>query len=237
MAPTCVSGPRGSCNADGRGGSSLSLLSSLQAVVGCTSIAAAKRALRRLARLRRAEAHGSGGAAMATAVARETARLALPAGAVVAGYWPLRDELDPRPAMRGLARRGHPLALPVVVAPDRALVFRAWCAGDPLAGDALGLSAPLATASAVRPDVVLVPLLAFDRHGRRLGYGAGYYDRTLAALRAQGQVLAMGLAYAAQEMPEVAGDGDDQPLDGIVTERGILWVREGGLMRERVDAR
>lgn len=146
----------------------------------------------------------------------------LPAGAAVSGFWPIGDEIDPRPLMAALADRGHPLALPVVIEPGSLLVFRAWAPGDPLEGGVYGTRHPAADRPEVVPRVALVPLLAFDASGDRLGYGGGYYDRTIAALRRDGPVVAIGVAYAAQEVDAVPAGPDDQRLDWIVTENRLV---------------
>jgi 5-formyltetrahydrofolate cyclo-ligase len=143
-------------------------------------------------------------------------------GAVVAGYWPLGSEMDVRPLMLRLAAAGVEIALPVTRAADRPLEFRRWRPGDVLEMGAHGVSQPKPDAPAVIPTVLLVPLLAFDTAGWRLGYGAGYYDRTLAGLRGRlldARPLAIGIAYAAQEMADLPRHAGDQRLDGIVTER------------------
>ncbi len=135
-----------------------------------------------------------------------------------AGYWPIRSEVDARPMMRHLQAMGLTGALPVVLAKEQPLGFRRWAPGDPLEEGAFGVSTPLAKAAAIRPDLLLVPLLAYDREGNRLGYGAGYYDRTLAALRRAGEVLCVGLAFAGQRIDRIPVEPDDEPLDWIVTE-------------------
>ncbi len=116
------------------------------------------------------------------------------------------------------------IALPRIDTRDALPVFRAWQAEDALAPDAFGILAPPKTALPVLPHVVLTPLLAFDRAGRRLGQGGGHYDRTLAALKAEGEVIVVGLAYASQEMAEVPAGALDQLLDWIVTEREAIRV-------------
>jgi 5-formyltetrahydrofolate cyclo-ligase len=146
------------------------------------------------------------------------ARHAPPEGAIIAGYWPMGDEMDPRPLMLALAARGHALALPVTPPRGQPLAFLAWAPGAALRSGALGTSEPVA-GEELRPDVLLVPLLAFDRAGRRLGYGGGYYDRTLAALPG---AKAIGIAYAGQEMPEVPAGPQDFRLPLIATEAGII---------------
>jgi 5-formyltetrahydrofolate cyclo-ligase len=148
------------------------------------------------------------------------AAVGLPQGAVVAAYWPLRDELDPRPAMLALGGLGHRLCLPVVVGPAQPLAFRAWAPGAPLQAAGFGTQVPPADAEALTPSVLLVPLVAFDADGYRLGYGGGFYDRTLVRLRAAGRILAVGLGYAAQRARRLPREATDEPLDWIVTEAG-----------------
>jgi 5-formyltetrahydrofolate cyclo-ligase len=154
----------------------------------------------------------------AEAIARFADDLALPPGIAVAGYFPMRDEADPRALMAALSARGYPLALPCVTA-GQPLVFRAWKMGDPMHVNprAFNIAEPLATARAVVPGAVLVPMLAFDAHGHRLGYGGGYYDRTLAGLP---EARAIGVAYAGQEVPSLPREPHDHPLDMLVTEAG-----------------
>lgn len=172
----------------------------------------------------RDKARAAGGTAAAEALAKHLLLLVKPrsAGEVVAGYWPIGTELDVRPAMRDLERLGHPLCLPAVVERDHPLLFRQWGDGDPLEEAAFGTSEPGAEAPALTPVVMLVPGLAFDADGFRLGYGLGYYDRTLGALREAGSLLAIGIAYAAQLIEAVPHEDHDQPLDLIVTENGIF---------------
>jgi len=159
--------------------------------------------------------------------------LVIPAEATVSGYWPLRDELDPRPILSALAARGQRLCLPVVVESGAALVFRGWRPDMSLEPAAFGTQVPGADCPVLEPDVLLVPLLAFDRRGHRLGYGGGFYDRTLAGLRGRRPVLAVGLAFAAQEVDEVPVEAGDQPLDRVVTEREVMTPehRAAGLER------
>ncbi|MDA8230275.1 MAG: 5-formyltetrahydrofolate cyclo-ligase [Magnetospirillum sp.] len=145
-----------------------------------------------------------------------------PPGTVVAGYWPMGDEIDPVPLMTRLAALGFALALPAVAGHGRPLIFRRWRPGGDLAPGLHGTNHPPETAEPVVPRVVLVPLLAFDRWGRRLGYGGGYYDRTLEGLRADAQVDAIGLAFSAQQVPLVPHDGHDQHLDRVATEMGLM---------------
>jgi len=172
-------------------------------------------------RRRQAFAPSAGGAAEAVAD-RLIAAFRLPEGVVVSGYWPLADELDPRPAMDRLATLGHPLALPRVQGRGRPLAFHAWRPGDSLLAGPFAVMEPAAAAPLLRPRILLVPLLAFDREGRRLGYGAGYYDLVLRELRALSpEPLAIGVAFAGQEIDEVPIGPRDQPLDAVVTEREV----------------
>ncbi|OLF71747.1 hypothetical protein AWH62_11455 [Maricaulis sp. W15] len=144
------------------------------------------------------------------------------AGAAVAGYWPLTGEIDPRPLMKRLGDLGHPLCLPVVQGHGRPLLFRAWSAGDALERRPMGVMEPRDDRPALRPGLVLVPLLACDRSGNRLGFGKGYYDYTLAALRAAGQVRAIGLAFDCQVLATIPAERHDQALDGVVTQSGSM---------------
>ncbi len=146
---------------------------------------------------------------------------------VVAGYWPIGDELDIRPLLATLAQRGVVTALPVVVEPRRPLDFRAWMPGQPLEAGAHGTWHPCANAPLVAPDCLLVPLLAFDDDGHRLGYGGGYYDRTLQALRVDRPVLVVGVGYAAQRLAVIPHDDNDQAMDYVLTEAGLRRAGTG----------
>ncbi|RMH51096.1 MAG: 5-formyltetrahydrofolate cyclo-ligase, partial [Alphaproteobacteria bacterium] len=156
--------------------------------------------------------------ARAHLLARITAR---PRARVVAGYLPMRSELDPRPAMAALVARGLAVCVPVIEAPGRPLRFRAWHPGVRLVPGPFGAEVP-AQGRLLEPDTLIVPLLAFSGARDRLGYGGGFYDRTLAALRARGAVLAIGLAYGAQRDDSLPVGALDQRLDAVATEAGIL---------------
>jgi 5-formyltetrahydrofolate cyclo-ligase len=142
-----------------------------------------------------------------------------PQGAVVSGFWPMGPEIDIRPLLHALHDLGHPIALPVTPKRGNPLQFRRWRPGDDLARGPMGTRQPGPEAEALTPDYLLVPLLAFDRAGRRLGYGGGYYDRTLAALPG---ATAVGCAYAAQELDEVPAGPEDALLHAIATEAGLI---------------
>ncbi len=137
---------------------------------------------------------------------------------IVAGYRPIGSEIDPTPLLETFHCEQARIALPCVEAEGAPLKFRAFSPGDELETGAFGVEAPKASASVLVPALVLVPLLAFDRAGRRLGYGGGYYDRTLDALRAAGSVTVVGVGYGAQEVSKVPADKHDQRLDWIITE-------------------
>ena len=187
------------------------------------SLVEEKKAARQAATLRRDAAHR---ALAARAPARGAVHFAstfrLEPGVAVSGYWPGRSELDLRPLMGRLEQAGHPIGLPVVMGRGRPLLFRRWRPGDRLEPRAFGLMEPPATAPEMAPRVLLVPLLAFDREGYRIGYGGGYYDLTLASLRARGEILAIGVGYAAQGVASLPHDAHDERLDWMVTEEGAI---------------
>jgi 5-formyltetrahydrofolate cyclo-ligase len=138
---------------------------------------------------------------------------------IVAGYWPIRDELDCRPILVRLMDAGQPVCLPVMMGPEEPLELRLWRDGEALYEAGYGTLAPADGAPLVEPDVILMPLLGFDRAGTRLGYGGGYYDRTLARLKRRPRLV--GLAFAMQELEHIPRADHDVPLDAIVTEAGV----------------
>ncbi|MSP01658.1 MAG: 5-formyltetrahydrofolate cyclo-ligase [Acetobacteraceae bacterium] len=140
-----------------------------------------------------------------------------PDGAVVSGFWPLEGEIDLRPLLTALHARGHTIVLPVTPKRGQPLTFRVWRPGDAMVAERFGTMCP--TGEERSPDFLLVPLLAFDRSGGRLGYGAGYYDRTLPLLPRR---FALGCAFAAQEVPEVPMGPQDVRLDAVATEREVV---------------
>jgi 5-formyltetrahydrofolate cyclo-ligase len=168
---------------------------------------------------------GENRAAAADAIASRGLPLALPQGAVVAGYSPIRSEIDPGPLLRKLENLGARLALPAITARGQSLKFRLWHPGDRLLSGPLGILEPSPAAAEIIPDILLVPLAAFDRAGHRIGYGAGHYDRTLAQLRKSRSVTAIGLAFASQEVAVVPALQHDVALDYVLTESKILDFR------------
>lgn len=166
---------------------------------------------------RRAEAFAAGQGQAAEILADY---LAAQAGKVLAGYMPMRSEIDPLPAM---AAHQGPVGVPVIIGKDQPLRFREWSPGCPMVEGAFKAMIPEEGAW-VEPEVLIVPMLAFDARGYRLGYGGGFYDRTLERLRARGPVLVVGFAFAAQEMAEVPTDAFDQRLDAVVTEKGVTVI-------------
>ena len=139
-------------------------------------------------------------------------------------YWPIRGEADPLPLLAALAAAELTTGLPVVEGRGRPLLFRRWRPGDALADGPLGLREPAEAAPLVEPDLLFVPLAAFDRSGHRLGYGAGYYDATLATLAAR-RPLAIGLAFSSQEVAVIPAEPHDRPLAFVITERETLDCR------------
>lgn len=173
-----------------------------------------KAAARAAAFARRAKAFAAGQGQAAEILADY---LAPHKGKILSGYMPMRSEIDPLPAM---AAHQGPVGVPVIVAKAAPLRFREWSPGCRLVEGTFKALVPVEGAW-LEPEVVIVPMLAWDRRGYRLGYGGGFYDRTLELLRSRGPVLAVGFAFAAQEMAEVPIDEFDQRLDAVVTEKGV----------------
>ena len=145
--------------------------------------------------------------------------VALTSGQMVAAYWPIRDELDVKPVLTRLMDDGQPVCLPVVVGDGLPLELRLWQPGAALYPSGFGTLAPDELAPIVEPDMILMPLLGFDKHGTRLGYGGGYYDRTLTRLTKKPKLV--GFAFALQEFDHIPRDNHDVPLDAVVTENGV----------------
>jgi len=186
------------------------------------AIEAAKAALRVAAHARRAALSPDDRAAAATtAAAHFFDRIAFRGEDVIAGYWRIRDELDCQPILIRLMDSGQKVVLPVVAGPEAPLDLRVWEADQPLYEAGFGTLAPSDLAPRAAPDLVLMPLLGFDARGTRLGYGGGYYDRTLAGLGKK--PLLVGLAFAAQELPDIPREAHDMPLDAVVTEAGVRF--------------
>jgi len=185
----------------------------------------AKAELRREALARRDGLPAAERAAAAVTIAQRAFPVPVAPGTIVAGFMPMKSEISPLPLMRKLADAGARLALPVVAGRGQPLIMRAWAFGSPLAAGVWGIREPPSTAPALAPDILIVPLLAFDRAGQRIGYGAGYYDMTIAALRKQKAILAIGIAFAVQEIAAVPATPHDAPLDLVLTEREVIDLR------------
>ncbi len=149
-------------------------------------------------------------------VAAETGR------SVVSAFYPFQSEIDTRSLLGKLAGEGWTTALPIVITLGEPLVFRRWLPGQLTVPGRWGILQPTEDSPVVEPDVLLVPMLAFDRQGYRLGYGGGFYDRTLEMLRAKKQIVAIGVAYAAQEVDSVVRGPHDQPLNFVMTEKEVF---------------
>ncbi len=185
-----------------------------------SDLAAAKQQARAAALAARAGSHpADAGERLAAHV---LAGFVLPRGTPVAGFWPMPDEIDIRPLLTALHVRGHPILLPETPPRGRPLLFRRWEPGAAMVAERFGTLRPAGPRG--MPEVLLVPLLAFDRAGYRLGYGGGYYDRTLAALTG---ALAIGCAFAAQEVEAVPVGPHDVRLDAVATERGVIRFATG----------
>jgi 5-formyltetrahydrofolate cyclo-ligase len=187
-----------------------------------TSIDEQKRELRKAVFARRDALAPAERQAAAEAVAARPFPVAIKPGTIVSGFSPIRTEINPLPLMRRLEAAGAKLALPVIVGRGQPLVMRAYAFGDALDAGVWGIREPKAEAPQVDPDILIVPLAAFDRRGNRIGHGAGYYDMTINRLRALKPVLAIGIAYAVQEVDEVPVTPRDAPLDFVLTERGVI---------------
>ena len=184
----------------------------------------AKNALREYAGARRRLAHRqSGPGAGVRAADHFLANVPVAPGAIVSGYWPIRDEFDVMPVMRRLSGAGYRCALPYVDKKQHVLIFREWRPGTVMLEGSFRIPEPTEEAAVLTPSLLLVPLLAYDSEGFRLGYGGGYYDGALADLRAaDGPVLAVGMAFSEQLVERVPHGTRDQQLDWIVTERGAM---------------
>jgi 5-formyltetrahydrofolate cyclo-ligase len=164
-------------------------------------------------------------AAAAAAIAGRAFPVKIAAGMIVAGFSPMKTEINPIPLLRKLADAGASLALPAIAGRGHPLIMRAWHFGAPLASGQWGIREPTPEAAEVAPDILIVPLACFDRTGHRIGYGAGYYDMTINALRAKKPVIAIGIAFAAQEIPKVPATERDAQLDLVLTERETIDFR------------
>ncbi|MEX2129540.1 MAG: 5-formyltetrahydrofolate cyclo-ligase [Xanthobacteraceae bacterium] len=189
------------------------------------SIIAKKAALRAEALRRRDALAPDARAAAAEAIAARPPPVAIKPGFIVSGFMPIKSEINPLPLLRRYADAGAQLALPAIVARGMPLSLRAWAVGEKLVPGQWGIREPDVSAPEVVPDLLLVPLVAFDRRGHRIGYGAGYYDMTIKAARARKPVVAIGIAYAAQEVEEVPFLPHDARLDLVLTEREAIDCR------------
>ena len=184
-----------------------------------------KAVLRRAATARRDALPPDERMAAALAVAEQGLPVEVMPGIIVSGFSPLKSEISPLPLLRRLADAGASLALPVVAGRGKPLIMRAWSFGAPLVSGVWGIREPPADAPELFPDILIVPLLAFDRSGHRIGYGAGYYDLTVSRLRTVKPVMAIGIAFAAQEIASVPATPRDARLDLVLTERGAIDFR------------
>ena len=164
--------------------------------------------------------------AAAEAIAARPFPVTITTGMIVSGFSPMKTEINPLPLMRKAAQLGARLALPAIAGRGRPLIMRAYAFGDELARGQWGIREPKGEAPEVVPDILIVPLAAFDRAGHRIGYGAGYYDMTINAMRAKKKVIAMGIAFAAQEIASVPATERDARLDFVLTEREVIDFRE-----------
>jgi 5-formyltetrahydrofolate cyclo-ligase len=193
----------------------------------CSTDADPKAVLRRQALARRRELTPDAKTRLTERLTREGMRLArLWWPAVVSAFHPIREEPDILALLDALAAEGYATALPAVVGRGSHLTFRLWRPGEPTLLGGMGITEPLDSAPGVEPDLLFVPLACFDRRGHRVGYGAGYYDRSLARLRSAKTIHAVGVAYGVCEVAAVPYEAHDQCLDAIVTEQETIFTRE-----------
>jgi 5-formyltetrahydrofolate cyclo-ligase len=190
--------------------------------------------LRRRLRARRARFRDPGRRRATVAAGRHLLSLLAPTKpASIACFWPLPGEFDTRRILHKLADRGFDLCLPRVVGRNMPLEFRRWRPGDVLQCDSFGVRTPVVAKPELVPNIIVTPLLAVDRSGQRLGYGGGYYDRTLASLREQGDVTAVGIGFDFQYFHRIPHDLSDQPVDWLVTESTAYEFSNGVAKRRR----
>jgi 5-formyltetrahydrofolate cyclo-ligase len=189
-------------------------------------IAKSKAALREAALALRDALPASERQAAAESIAARPFPVTIKQGIIVSGFMPMKTEINPSPLMRKLAYAGAQLALPAIAGRGKPLSMRAWTFGAPLKTGQWGIREPGPEALEIAPDILIVPLACFDRAGHRIGYGAGYYDMTINALRAKKKVTAIGVAFAAQEIPQVPATERDARLDLVLTEREIIDFRK-----------
>jgi 5-formyltetrahydrofolate cyclo-ligase len=190
-----------------------------------TETQSAKAVLRAEALARRDALPAAERAAAAAAIAGRAFPVPIVPGTIISGFSSMKTEINPVPLLRKLADAGAQLALPAIVGRGKPLIMRAWIFGAPLKAGQWGIREPMPDAPEVAPDILIVPLACFDRHGHRIGYGAGYYDLTINALRAQKKVITIGIGFAAQEIPKVPATERDARLDLVLTEREVIDFR------------
>jgi 5-formyltetrahydrofolate cyclo-ligase len=188
-------------------------------------IAKLKAELRVAAQARRDVLSAEQRKSVAETIAARKFPLSITPSTIVSGFMPLKSEINPLPLLQKLAEAGARLALPAIAGRGKPLIMRAWEFGAPLDRGQWGIREPKPEAPEVEPDILLVPLLAFDREGFRLGYGAGYYDMTIHRLRGLKPVTAIGIAFAAQEVPKIPTTPRDERLDLVLTEREVIDLR------------
>jgi 5-formyltetrahydrofolate cyclo-ligase len=184
-----------------------------------------KAALRQEAAARRDALPADVRKAAADTIAARKFPLVVAPGTIVSGFMPLKSEINPLPLLQKLSEMGASLALPAIAGRGKPLIMRAWQFGAPLDRGQWGIREPKPEAAEVDPDILLVPLLAFDRTGHRIGYGAGYYDMTINGLRARKRTIAVGIAFAEQEVPVIPTTPRDARLDLVLTERDVIDLR------------
>ena len=188
------------------------------------SVAKAKMSLREYATARRRQAHSRYSSGSGVRGAEHfMASIPLAPGAIVGGYWPIREEFDVMPLLRRLIAMGYKCALPFIDQDRQELIFREWCLGTETIKGCYNIPEPVNTCARLLPNILLAPLLAYDLEGFRLGYGGGYYDKAIRSLRRSNKlIISIGAAFSDQRVDHVPHNSMDEKLDWIVTERGAM---------------
>lgn len=196
-------------------------------VIPDESTSESKRAIRADIRLKRRSVFNQFGMEYAEDIANHFVKhIPLMPQSVISAYWPIRSEVNIEPLMEKLVRNGHFLCLPCVATDGKSLVFRRYRLGDILDTGPYSLPQPMETSEEMQPYVLVVPMLAFSREGNRLGYGKGFYDRTIRSIRKEKPITVIGIAFSDQEVDSIPTEEHDQVMDWIITEKEVIRIKK-----------